>query len=136
MPLTEPDAGNDPTAIKATAVREGDQYVINGDKFFISNGTSADVLYIVAKTDPSKRGRGMSIIIADANTPGIERRKIPMVGWPAGDTGELHFRNLRVPVTNLLGKEGDAMRILMSVFMEDRIQIGARSLGAAETALR
>ena len=135
MPLTEPDAGSDPTAIKATAVREGDQYIINGDKFFISNGTGADVLYVVAKTDPSKRGRGMSIIIVDADTPGVERRKIPMVGWPAGDTGELHFRNVRVPVSNLLGKEGEAMRILMSTFMEDRIQIAARSLGAAELAL-
>lgn len=135
MPLTEPDAGSDPTAIKTTAVRDGGDYVINGEKFFISNGTSADVLYVVAKTDPSKRGRGMSVIIVDANTKGVERRKIPMVGWPAGDTGELRFTDVRVPVENLLGKEGGAMEILMGTFLEDRIQIGARCLGAAERAL-
>jgi acyl-CoA dehydrogenase len=135
MPLTEPDAGSDVTAIKTTAVRDGDHYVINGDKFFISNGTGADVLYVVAKTDASQRGRGMSIIIVDADAKGVERRKIPMVGWPAGDTGELHFRDVRVPVANLLGKEGDAMRIMMSTFLEDRIQISARCIGAAQLAL-
>lgn len=136
MPLTEPDAGSDPTAIKATAVRDGDYYVINGDKFFISNGASADLLYVVVKTDPSKRGRGMSIIIVEASTEGIERRKIPMVGWPAGDTGELHFRNVRVPVENILGQEGTAMHVMMSTFLEDRIQIAGRSVGAADLALR
>jgi len=135
MPLTEPDAGSDVTAIKTTALRDGDHYVINGEKFFISNGTGADVLYVVAKTDPSQRGRGMSIIIVDANTKGVERHKIPMVGWSAGDTGALHFRDVRVPVSNLMGKEGDAMRIMMGTFMEDRIQISARSLGAAQLAL-
>jgi len=135
MPLTEPDAGSDVTAIKTTAVRDGDHYVINGDKFFISNGTGADVLYVVAKTDASQRGRGMSIIIVDANAKGVERRKIPMVGWPAGDTGELHFRDVRAPVANLLGKEGEAMRIMMSTFLEDRIQISARCIGAAQLAL-
>jgi acyl-CoA dehydrogenase len=136
MPLTEPDAGSDATAIKATALRDGNEWVINGDKFFISNGTSAGVLYVVAKTDPSKRGSGMSIIIVDADTKGVERHKIPMVGWPAGDTGALHFDNVRVPLTNLLGQEGQAMKILMSTFLEDRLQIAARSVGAADLALR
>jgi alkylation response protein AidB-like acyl-CoA dehydrogenase len=135
MPLTEPDAGSDATAIKTTAIRDADRYVINGDKFFISNGASADVLYVVAKTDPTKRGRGMSVIIVDADTPGVSRRKIPMVGWPAGDTGEINLRDVRVPVENILGKEGDAMQILMSTFLEDRLQIAARCVGAAETAL-
>jgi alkylation response protein AidB-like acyl-CoA dehydrogenase len=136
MPLTEPDAGSDATAIKATALRDGNEWVINGDKFFISNGTSAGVLYVVAKTDPAKRGSGMSIIIVDADTKGVERHKIPMVGWPAGDTGALHFDNVRVPLANLLGQEGQAMRILMSTFLEDRLQIAARSVGAADLALR
>ena len=135
MPLTEPDAGSDATAIKTTAIRDGNEYVINGDKFFISNGVSADVLYVVAKTDPSKRGRGMSVIIVDADTKGVSRRKIPMVGWPAGDTGELNFRDVRVPLENLLGREGEGMQILMSTFLEDRLQIAARCVGAAETAL-
>ena len=123
MPLTEPDAGSDPTAIKATAVRDGKDWVINGEKYFISNGTSADVLYVVVKTDPTKRGSGMSIIIVDAATPGVTRHKIPMVGWAAGDTGALSFSNVRVPAENLLGQEGQAMKILMSTFTEDRLQI-------------
>jgi acyl-CoA dehydrogenase len=135
MPLTEADAGSDATAIKTTALRDGDHYVINGDKFFISNGSSADLLYVVAKTDPTKRGRGMSMILVDGNAPGLSRRKIPMVGWPAGDTGELNFRNVRVPVSNLVGKEGEAMHILMNTFLEDRLQIAARCVGAAEAAL-
>jgi alkylation response protein AidB-like acyl-CoA dehydrogenase len=136
MPLTEPDAGSDATAIRTTAIRDGDEYVINGDKFFISNGASADILYIVAKTDPTKRGSGMSVILAEATTKGIERRKIPMVGWIAGDTAELHFRDVRVPVANLVGKEGQAMQVMMSSFLEDRLQIAGRCLGAAELALK
>ena len=136
MPLTEPDAGSDATAIKTTAVRDSGDWVINGEKYFISNGTSADVLYVVAKTDPTKRGAGMSLIIVDANTPGVTRHKIPMVGWTAGDTGALSFTNVRVPAANLLGGEGQAMRVLMSTFTEDRLQIAARSVGAVATALR
>jgi acyl-CoA dehydrogenase len=136
MPLTEPDAGSDATAIKTTAVRAGGDWVINGEKYFISNGTSADVLYVVAKTDPTKRGAGMSIIIVDANTKGVTRHKIPLVGWSSGDTGALSFSDVRVPLANLLGGEGQAMKVLMSTFTEDRLQIAARSVGAATTALR
>ena len=136
MPLTEPDVGSDATAIKTTAVRDGGNWVINGEKYFISNGTSADVLYVVAKTDPSKRGAGMSIIIVDADTKGVVRHKIPLVGWTAGDTGALSFTDVRVPVGNLLGGEGQAMKVLMSTFTEDRLQIAARSVGAATLALR
>jgi alkylation response protein AidB-like acyl-CoA dehydrogenase len=136
MPLTEPDAGSDATAIKTTAVRDGGDWVINGEKYFISNGTSADVLYVVAKTDPTKRGAGMSLIIVDADTKGVTRHKIPLVGWTQGDTGALSFSNVRVPVRNLLGEEGGGMKVLMSAFMEDRLQIAARSIGAATLALR
>lgn len=136
MPLTEPDVGSDATAIKTTAVRDGNQWVINGEKYFISNGTGADVLYVVAKTDVTKRGSGMSVIIVDANTPGVTRHKIPMIGWAQGDTGALSFANVRVPLENLLGQEGGAMKVLMSTFTEDRLQIGARSIGAAMTAQR
>lgn len=135
MPLTEPDAGSDPTAITTTAIRDGDDYVINGDKYFISNGTGANLLYVVAKTDPALRGKGMSVIIVESGTPGVSQAKIPMVGWRKGDTGALSFDNVRVPVTNLVGEEGGAMKILMSTFLEDRIQIAARCLGAASKAL-
>ncbi|RJG23484.1 acyl-CoA dehydrogenase family protein [Massilia cavernae] len=135
MPLTEPDVGSDATAIKTTAMRDGDDYVINGEKFFISNGKSANVLYVVAKTDPTQRGRGMSVIIVDADTPGVERRKIKMMGWGCGDTGALSFKDVRVPVSNLIGAEGQGMQILMGTFLEDRLQIAGRCLGAASAAL-
>lgn len=135
MPLTEPDAGSDPTAIKTTAIRDGDDYVINGEKYFISSGTTANILYIVCKTDPTKRGSGMSVIMAPADTPGVSRHKIPMMGWSWGDTAAFKFDNVRVPVSNLIGKEGGAMGILMHTFLDDRMQIAARSLGAAKKAL-
>jgi acyl-CoA dehydrogenase len=136
MPLTEPDAGSDATAIKTTAVKDGNHWVINGEKYFISNGTTADVLYVVAKTDPTKRGSGMSIILVPAETPGVSRHKIPLIGWTAGDTGAFSFQNVRVPLENLMGTEGGAMKVLMGTFLEDRLQIAGRSLGAAELALR
>jgi alkylation response protein AidB-like acyl-CoA dehydrogenase len=136
MPLTEPDVGSDATAIKTSAVKDGNSWVINGEKYFISNGTGADVLYVVCKTDPTKRGAGMSIIIVDADTSGVTRHKIPMVGWIAGDTGALHFDNVRVPLENIMSGEGQAMKILMGTFSEDRLQIAGRCVGAAETALR
>jgi acyl-CoA dehydrogenase len=136
MPLTEPDAGSDATAIKTTAVKDGNDYVINGEKYFISNGTTADILYVVAKTDPTKRGAGMSIIFVPADTPGVSRHKIPLIGWPQGDTAAFKFDNVRVPQKNLMAKEGEAMKIMMATFLEDRLQIAGRSLGAAELALR
>lgn len=135
MPLTEPGVGSDATAIAATATRDGDDYVINGEKYFISNGAGANLLYVVAKTDPAKGGRGMSVIIVESDTPGVAQSKIPMIGWRQGDTGALNFDNVRVPATNLVGVEGGAMKILMDTFLEDRIQIAARCLGAASKAL-
>lgn len=136
MPLTEPDAGSDATAIKTTAIKDGGHYVINGEKYFISNGTTADVLFVVAKTDPTKRGAGMSIILVPADTPGVSRAKIPLIGWPQGDTASFKFDNVRVPLENLMAKEGEAMKVMMATFLEDRLQIAGRSLGAAELALR
>ncbi|HMB59535.1 MAG TPA: acyl-CoA dehydrogenase family protein [Xanthomonadales bacterium] len=135
MPLTEPDVGSDATAITTTALRDGDDYVINGEKYFISNGTGAHLLYVVAKTDPSLRSKGMSIILADADTPGISRHKISMMGWSCGDTGALSFDNVRVPVSNLLGQEGAGLKMLLGTFLEDRLQIAGRCVGAAKLAL-
>jgi len=135
MPLTEPGVGSDATAITTTALRDGDDYVINGEKYFISNGTTANLLYVVAKTDPSQRSKGMSIILVDADTPGVSRHKIKMMGWGSGDTGALSFDNVRVPVSNLLGQEGAGLKMLLGTFLEDRQQIAARCLGAAKLAL-
>lgn len=136
MPLTEPDVGSDATAITTTAIRDGDEYVINGSKYFISNGTKANLLYVVVKTDPSAGARGMSVILVEPDkAQGLERHKIDVMGWSAGDTGALYFGDVRVPATNLLGNEGDGMKMLMQTFPEDRVQIAARCLGAASKAL-
>jgi acyl-CoA dehydrogenase len=132
--LTEPDSGSDAAAIRTSAVRDGDQYVINGSKCFISNGSKADLLYVIAKTDPSAGSRGTSVILVPANTPGLTRRLQSTMGFKGGDTSELFFENLRVPVANLLGKEGEGLKMFQPVISLDRMQICARSLGSAEAA--
>ena len=134
--MTEPDAGSDVTAIRTTAVLDGDEYIVNGTKVFISNANKADIIYLAVKTDPSKRGAGMSLLLVESNTPGITVSPIKTMGCPAYDLGELHFDNVRVPAQNLLLGEGRAMEILMATLMLDRLQVSARALGEAELALR
>lgn len=134
--MTEADAGSDVTAIRTTAVRDGDDYVVNGTKIFISNANKADIIYVAVKTDPTKRGRGMSLLLVEADSPGITRSPLKTMGCAAYDVAELHFEDVRVPVANLMGEEGTAMSMLMGTLMLDRLQISARALGEAELALR
>ena len=130
--LTEPDAGSDATAIRTVALRDGDDYLVNGSKTFITNGCSANLIYLVAKTDPAARGKGMSMLLVEGDPPGLTRRRLKTMGHAIGDVAELHFDNVRVPAANLLGREGGAMGILMSTFAAERLGMGAGSLGAAE----
>jgi acyl-CoA dehydrogenase len=132
--LTEPDSGSDAAAIRTSAVRDGDHYVINGSKCFISNGSKADLLYVIVKTDPAAGSRGTSVILVPANTPGLTRRLQPTMGFKGGDTSELFFENVRVPLGNLLGREGEGLKMFQPVISLDRMQICARSLGSAESA--
>jgi acyl-CoA dehydrogenase len=134
MPLTEADAGSDATAIRTSAIRDGDHYVINGSKVYISTGMKSHLLYVVAKTDPTQRGRGMSMILVEADTPGVSRRAMTTMGFDAYDLAEFHFDNVRVPVENIMLGEGKALDILMSTFALDRLEIAARALGEAELA--
>jgi alkylation response protein AidB-like acyl-CoA dehydrogenase len=134
MALTEPESGSDAVSIRTTAVRDGDHYVINGSKCFMSNGAKSNLIYVIAKTDPSAGARGMSCIIVHGDTPGFTNRKMKTMGYAAGDTGELFFDNVRVPVTNLLGTEGGAMQMFRKTIALDRLQVAARSQTAAETA--
>ncbi len=137
MPLTEADAGSDATAIRTTALKDGGDYVINGGKTYISNGNKAELMYVVAKTDPAQRGRGMSMILVDAaTTPGITRRRLETSGYAAYDVAELHFDNVRVPQENLMLGEGRALEILFSTFALDRLSIAGRALAEAELAYR
>lgn len=134
LALTEPGAGSDATAIRATAVRDGDDYVLNGQKVFITNADVADIIYVVAKTDPKLRSRGMSMFLVEANTSGVTQRPLKTMGFPTGNTGEVHLDNVRVSAQNLVGDEGGAFKLLMASLAADRLQIGGRALAQAELA--
>ncbi|MFA5630973.1 MAG: acyl-CoA dehydrogenase family protein [Porticoccaceae bacterium] len=132
--LTEADSGSDAASIRTTAVRDGDHYVINGSKSYISNGVKSHLMYVLAKTDPSKKGRGISMILVPSDTPGVTARLMPTMGFPGGDTAEIFFDNVRVPVENLVGEEGMGLAMFQPIISLDRLQICARSQGAAEAA--
>ena len=132
--LTEADSGSDAASIRTTAVRDGDHYVINGSKTYISNGVKSHLMYVLAKTDPAKRGAGISMILVPSDTPGVSARLMPTMGFPGGDTAEIFFDNVRVPVENLIGQEGQGLMMFQPIISLDRLQICARSQGAAEAA--
>ena len=134
MALTEAGSGSDAASIRTTAQRDGDEYVINGSKTYISNGYKSHLMYVLAKTQPAEGGRGISIILVPAHTPGVTRRLLPTMGFPGGDTSEIFFSDLRVPAANLLGVEGAGLRMFQPIISLDRLQICARSQGAAEAA--
>ncbi len=136
--MTEPGAGSDLQAIKTTAVKDGDSYVINGQKTFISNGLLADVVVVAAKTDPNADPpyAGLSLIVVERGTPGFERgKKIPKIGMKAQDTAELFFDDCRVPVGNLLGTEGSGFFQLMQKLQPERLVCAIGGQAAAEKCL-
>lgn len=134
--LTEPNAGTDAASQKTTAVLEGDEYVINGNKIFITNSGAADVFVIMAMTDPEKGNGGISAFIIEADTPGFDLgKKEDKMGIHASETRELIFRNCRIPKENLLGKEGQGFKIAMGTLDGGRIGISAQALGIARRAL-
>lgn len=133
--MTEPNTGSDLQAITATAVKDGDEYVINGQKTFISNGISADVVIVVCKTDPKAvpRHKGISLIVVEDGTPGfIKSRKLNKMGLHSQDTAELFFDNCRVPAANLLGQEGMGFFYLMEKLQQERLVSVIGSQGLAE----
>lgn len=134
MGMTEAESGSDAFAARTTAIRDGDEYVINGSKIYISNGSKADLIYVCAKTDPSQRAKGMSIIIVEGGTPGLTQRRMITQGYKGGDTGELYFDDVRVPVSNLIGEENKAASMFVNTVTLDRLQIVARSIGAVQRA--
>ncbi|MGB8408254.1 MAG: acyl-CoA dehydrogenase family protein [Mycobacterium sp.] len=136
--MTEPGTGSDLQAVRTTAIRDGDHYVINGSKTFISNGTHCDMVVIVAKTDPTQGAAGVSLIVAEVDDlPGFERgRVLEKVGMHGQDTRELFFTDMRVPVANLLGEqEGLGFYQLMSQLARERLVIGSICAGMAEAAV-
>lgn len=134
--ITEPDTGSDVASMKTTAVRDGDYYVLNGTKTWISNAQVADVALVYAMTDPSKRARGMSAFIVEADTPGYSTRPITeKLGTWAAPTGEVIFEDCRVPAANLLGEEGQGFKICMAQLDNTRLSCAAGALGVAQGCL-
>lgn len=134
--LTEPGAGSDAASIKTRAVKFGDHYVINGSKVFITNGGEAQIYIVFAVTDPAAGTRGISAFIVNKHTPGLIIGKDEhKMGLHGSRTVQLTFDNMKIPVENLLGEEGDGFKIAMSNLDVGRIGIAAQSLGIAEAAL-
>ena len=136
--MTEPGAGSDLKAIKTTAIRDGDDYVINGSKTFITNGASADMIVLAVKTDPKAGAKGVSLVIVDLrDCPGFTvGRVLDKVGQHGADTSELSFTDVRIPVDNLLGEsEGQGFGQLMAQLVQERLIIGAQASGAMKRAV-
>jgi alkylation response protein AidB-like acyl-CoA dehydrogenase len=133
--LTEPGSGSDSAAMRTTARREDDEYVLNGGKRFITSAGVASVYVVFAKTDPSKGHPGISAFILGADTPGFEVGRIePKMGIKGSTTGEIFFNDARIPATNLLGEEGGGFKIAMRILDRSRPGIGAQGLGLAQGA--
>jgi alkylation response protein AidB-like acyl-CoA dehydrogenase len=134
--MTEPDTGSDLAAIRTTAVRQDDHYVLNGQKTFISNGLLNDLVIVVAKTDPEAGARGISLFVVERGLAGYERgRNLDKIGIHANDTAELFFRDVRLPAENLLGEEGMGFVYLMQGLPQERLIIAVGAIAAAENAL-
>jgi len=135
--MTEPNTGSDLQSIKTTAIRDGDDYIINGAKTYITNGQHADVVLVVAKTDPKARAKGISLIAVECDNPGFERgRNLKKMGQKAADTSEMFFADCRVPVTNLLGdEEGKGFYQLMQQLPQERLSIAQAAVVCTERAL-
>jgi citronellyl-CoA dehydrogenase len=134
--ITEPGAGSDVAGIATKAIRDGDEYVVNGRKTFITNGCRADFLLLVAKTDPSQRHAGISLLLVDTDTPGFHvTRRLDKVGMLSSDTAELAFEEMRVPVANLLGEEGAGFNQIMWELQGERLSAAAGACAGAQHTL-
>jgi long-chain-acyl-CoA dehydrogenase len=134
--MTEPGIGSDVAAMSMSARRDGDHYVVDGSKTFITNGINADLVIVAVKTDPSERHRGISLLILERGMEGFSRgRNLQKIGQHAQDTAELSFAGVHVPVENLLGAEGKGFRYLMSNLPQERLSIAASAVAACEAAL-
>lgn len=134
--MTEPAAGSDLQGIKTTAVRAGNQYVINGQKTFITNGQNADLIIVVTKTDPKLGAKGVSLFLVEADREGFSRgRNLKKIGLKAQDTSELFFSDVRVPPENMLGAEGKGFTLLMQELAWERLQIAIKAVAAADAAV-
>ena len=134
--MTEPGIGSDLASMSTSAIRDGDDYVVNGSKTFITNGINADLVVLAVKTDPSQRHAGMSIIIMERGLDGFERgRNLEKLGLHAQDTAELFFTDVHVPAANLLGEEGKGFAMLVDNLPQERLSIAVAGVAAARAAV-
>ncbi len=131
LAVTEPNTGSDVAAIRTRALREGDYYIINGSKTFITNGVFGDFVIVATKTDPEAGAGGISLIIVDHAAPGFSARQLHKMGWHSSDTGELTFEDVRVPVTNLIGEANRGFYYIMECFQLERLVGAIGSLNGA-----
>lgn len=133
--MSEPSAGSDLRGLRTRAVRDGDHYVLNGSKTFISNGQHCDIAVVIARTDPDAGSKGFSVLLVEADSPGFARgRNLDKLGHHSADTSELSFTDVRVPVGNLLGEEGRGMEYMMKNLPQERLIIAIASQAAAQRA--
>ena len=136
LAITEPGGGSDVARLRTTARREGDHYVVDGEKTFITSGMRADWFTVAVRTDLSSKGAGgISMLLVPGDTPGIRRTKLAKMGWHCSDTAQLHFDGVRVPAHHLLGSEGAGFRIIMGNFNGERFGLAAAALGFAQACL-
>ena len=133
--ISEPSGGSDVAGMRTTAIKDGDYYVVNGSKTFITNGIYSDYLVVAAKTKPELGNKGMSIFVVDRETTGISATKLDKLGWRASDTAEIAFDNVKIPVSNLLGQENEGFAYIMQHFSLERLVMGINAHARAEYAL-
>lgn len=133
--MTEPGTGSDLQAVKTTAIRDGNHYVVNGQKTFITNGQNADLIIVVAKTNPDEDAHGVSLILVESDREGFTRgRNLEKIGQKSADTSELFFTDVRVPVTNCLGEENQGFAYLMQRLPQERLAIAVGAAASAQKA--
>jgi len=136
LAVTEPSGGSDVASLRTTAVRDGDHYVVNGEKTFITSGMRADFITTAVRTDPAVKGSGgISVLLIDGDTPGLTRTPLKKMGWWSSDTAHLRFENCRVPVANLVGEENRGFKTFMQNFNSERLFMSALACGYAEVCL-
>ncbi|MFN0091277.1 MAG: acyl-CoA dehydrogenase family protein [Acidimicrobiales bacterium] len=134
--MTEPAVGSDLAGMKTTALRDGDRYIVNGSKTFITNGINSDIVIVACKTDPAAKHKGMSLLVLERGMPGFERgRNLDKLGQHSQDTAELFFADVEVPVENLLGEEGKGFLHLVDNLPQERLSIAVAGVAAAKAAL-
>jgi len=133
--VSDPFGGSDVAGMRTTAIKEGDFYILNGSKTFITNGVYCDYMIVAAKTNPSAGNKGISIFVVDRNSPGVSANKLNKLGWRASDTAELAYDNVKVPAGNMLGEEGKGFSYIMEAFALERLVMGVNAHARSEYAL-